>query len=360
MDDFEKSFEREQKKYKRPNILICGYTGSGKSSLIKAILGDIVPDDAIGTGAPRTVGFDCYENKLVRIYDSRGYELGKTEEQFTQETRNFIRKCQSDLTNVDEHIHLVWYAIQGGGGRFTDFDKNLIFNIFNPQDVIVVITKTDTMTTRPGENVDRKAALKKVIMSAGIPEKRIVFTTDMYSGAIGCKELMNLSYEMLPEAYKDAFMDAQKVDKEAKIQAVKNKSGKATGIVSAAVASAGGVGAIPIPGSDAPILISIQMGMIAGLAALYGLREEAVNAAVYPMIAKVVGILAATSLSKLIPGLGSVIQATVAAALTGAMGAYVKNSFEQYAIDKINGIASPSISFDPDIFMDYYKIQKQK
>ena len=156
-------------------------------------------------------------------------------------------------------------------------------------------------------------------------------------------------------------MEAQKVDKEAKIQAVKNKSGKATGIVSAAVASAGGVGAIPIPGSDAPILISIQMGMIAGLAALYGLREEAVKAAVYPMIAKVVGILAATSLSKLIPGLGSVIQASVAAALTAAMGAYVKNSFEQYAIDKINGIASPSISFDPSVFMEYFKnAQKQK
>lgn len=33
----------QQEPPKRPNILVCGYTGSGKTTLIKAILGDVVP-----------------------------------------------------------------------------------------------------------------------------------------------------------------------------------------------------------------------------------------------------------------------------------------------------------------------------
>ena len=64
----EKEIEKaRQEMGKRPNILICGYTGSGKSSLTKAILGDIVPDNAIGHGAPKTMGFDCFENDLNKV-----------------------------------------------------------------------------------------------------------------------------------------------------------------------------------------------------------------------------------------------------------------------------------------------------
>ena len=34
-----KRFEAYRKNYKRPNILVCGYTGNGKTSLIQTILG---------------------------------------------------------------------------------------------------------------------------------------------------------------------------------------------------------------------------------------------------------------------------------------------------------------------------------
>ena len=80
---FNESYEEARARFgKRPNILVCGYTGSGKSSLIRAILGDIVPQDAIGVGKPRTTGYDHYQNDLISIYDSKGLELGETEEAF--------------------------------------------------------------------------------------------------------------------------------------------------------------------------------------------------------------------------------------------------------------------------------------
>ena len=348
-NEFNSKYEEARKRFgKRPNILVCGYTGSGKSSLVKAILGDVVPDSAIGDGAPKTMGYDCYENDLVKIWDSKGLELGETEESFTEETRRFVRSRQDD-PNVDNHIHLVWYTIQGPGARVSPCDKNLIKNIFNTKNVIVVITKIDITSPK------QKSALQQVIMESGVPADRIIFTCNEEGGAQGCKELMNLSYAMLPEAYKDAFMEAQRIDREAKIQAVRDKAGKAKAIIATATTAAAGAGAVPIPLSDAAIIIPIQVTMIASLAALYGLREEAIKQSALPFVARLAGVFLATSLLKLIPGLGSAINATVAATLTGAMGLYVKSNFEECAIARIEGRPSPDLGFDVELFKKFYE-----
>lgn len=339
--------QQDEAQDKRPNILICGYTGSGKSSLIKAILGDIVPDDAIGHGKPTTMGFDCFENKLVQIWDSRGMELGETEEAFVGEVRRFVRERQEDK-NVDNHIHLIWYAISGVN-KITDCDINLIKHVFNQKDVIVVITKTDI--TRDVA----KSELKQRLLEAGIAEDRIVFTSDTEGGSIGCKELMKLSYKMLPGAYKDAFMEAQRIDIEAKVEAIKEKRGKAAAIIGAAAAAASATGAIPIPASDAPLLVAEQTVMIAGLAGLYRLAKDALKKAYLPMVAKSIGLMTASSLSKLVPGLGSVISAVVAGTLTSAMGWYVQRDFEKIAIAKAKGEPLPEPDFNFDDFLKFFK-----
>ncbi len=351
--EFNSKYEEARARFgKCPNILVCGYTGSGKSSLVKAILGNVVPDSAIGDGAPKTMGYDCYENDLVRIWDSKGLELGETEEQFTEQTRNFVRTRQN-APEVDDHIHLVWYTIQGPGARVTDCDKNLIRNIFNTRNVIVVVTKSDI--TR----ANQKTALQEVIMASGVPADRIIFTCDEEGGSEGCRELMNLSYAMLPDAYKDAFMEAQRIDREAKIEAVRGKAGKAKAIITTATTAAGGAAAIPIPLSDAAVIIPIQVTMIATLAGLYGLREEAVKQSALPFVARLAGVFLATSLLKLIPGLGSAINATVAATLTGAMGLYVKNNFEESAIARIEGRPAPDLGFDVELFKKFYAEYKK-
>ena len=351
--DFNNKYEEARDRFgKRPNILVCGYTGSGKTSLTKAILGDLVPDQAIGDGRPKTMGYDCYENNLVRIWDSKGLENGQAEDEFTAHTREFVRQRQDD-PNVDNHIHLVWYTIQGSGARVTDCDLNLIRNIFNPEHVIVVVTKVDATRQR------QRDALVQALAEAGIPEERIVFTSDAESGAIGCKELMLLSYKMLPDAYKDAFMEAQRIDQEARIQAIMDKRGKAKAIVTTAVTAAVAAGAIPIPLSDAAVLIPIQITMIASLAGLYGLKEEAIKQSALPFVAKLVGIFAASSILKLIPGLGSAVNATVAGTLTAAMGMFVRSNFEDTAIAKVKGLPVPQLSFDVELFKKFYEEYKK-
>ncbi|NMA48058.1 MAG: hypothetical protein GX945_16000 [Lentisphaerae bacterium] len=351
-EDFNRKFAEARKQFKRPNILVCGYTGSGKSSLLRAVLGDIVPEDAIGAGKPKTMGYDCYENDLVRVWDSKGLELGETESEFTEETRRFIRERQND-SNVDNHIHLVWYTILGPEARVTECDKNLIRRIFNPDNVIVVITKDDV--TQPAQ----RQALRDKLMEAGVPIGRILFASGEEGGARGCKELMALSYSMLPEAYKDAFMDAQRVDREAKIEAVYRKETKARAIIGTAVATASGVGAVPIPFSDAALLVPLQVGMIASLAGLYGLQEEAIKQSALPFVAKLVGVFTATTLLKLIPGLGNAVNAAVAGTLTGAMGLFVKKNFIESAIAKIEGRPEPPLKFDIELFKTFLNEYKK-
>ena len=349
---FKEEYEKSANQYrKRPNILVCGYTGSGKSSLIKAILGDVVPATAIGDGKPKTMDFDHYENDMISIWDSRGMELGDTEGQFVEYARSFINGRVTDM-NVDNHIHLVWYAIQGTGARITDCDLKLIKEIFTPKNLIVVITKSDC--TRP----QQKEALKRRLLDNGIAEDRIVFTSDMEGGSIGCKDLMEQSLEMLPEAYKDAFAYAQQVDLERRKQTILNKSGKAKAIILTATTAAATAGAVPIPLSDAAIITPIQVGMIGGLAALYGLNGKELSVMAMPLIAKTVGMLTASSLIKLIPGLGSAVNAGVAGVLTGAMGWFIQAQFEKLAIAKVLGLPPPEVNFNFELFksfLDEYK-----
>jgi len=335
---------------KRPTILVCGYTGTGKSSLLRAILGDIVPEEAIGTGKPRTMGFDCYESDLIKVYDSKGLEAGETEEAFTEVVRKFIRERQDDPV-LDNHIHLVWYTIQGPGARVTDCDKNLIRKLFRKEDVIAVVTKADI--TRENQ----KEGLKRELMQTGLPEERIIFTSDEDSGSIGCKELMRLSYEMLPAAYKDAFMEAQRIDIEAKVEAIRAKRSKASAIIATAVAAATATGAVPIPGPDAPILVAEQTAMIGSFAALYRLASEALSKAYLPLLAKAAGLLTVSAITKVVPGLGSAVSATVAGSLTAAMGWYVQRDFEQIAIAKATGGPMPELRVDLE---EFYKFLKNK
>ena len=139
----------------------------------------------------------------------------------------------------------------------------------------------------------------------------------------GLPELVDITMTLIPEGHKTAFVASQKVS-------LGLKQKRARAVIMAAATSAALVGAVPIPFADAALLVPIQVGMLAGVSACFGLTLD--DAFFGTLISSVAGTVGATalgrvivgSLFKLIPGVGSaaggVITSATAATITTTLG----------------------------------------
>lgn len=345
--DVDEAIKKERSKNLRPTILVCGYTGSGKTTLIQSLCGsDIVSDDKISHGQPCTQSFDFYENDFFRLYDSKGLEPGKSQEdEFLLNTKKLVQTLRDD-SNLDNHIHLVWYCIQGCGARVTSCDLKLMKEIFNLDHEIAVITKKDI--TRP----QQYTAIKKMLTGSGVPESRILGVSDDDRESLS--KLIDMSLKLLPDARRHAFIAGQ-------VLRLDKKKKQAQAIIHSNAAAAAAIGAIPIPVADAPLLAGLQVEMLVALAFNYGIPTEAIKTTFMPAIAVTVGTLAASSLVKIIPIIGSLVQAAVAAALTEAIGLTGNGYFISCAEAKMRGEPVPEFHFDRGNFEELFKsIKKSK
>ncbi len=98
---------------------------------------------------------------------------------------------------------------------------------------------------------------------------------------------------------------------------------------SAAAAAVGG-GLAQIPGSDNVVITPIQITMAVSLGAVFGvtLDQSAAKAAVASATAATVGRTLSQVFVGWIPGLGNIINATTAAALTESIGWIMAKEFE--------------------------------
>lgn len=193
-----------------------------------------------GVGMPVTQHFQKFEpsEKPVVIYDSKGLEWGSHEE-FIKETGKFFMELRQS-PDVANHIHVVWYVVNTGRGRFENFEAEIVREVFAPTPVIFVLNKADL-----ADSLQLKA-IKKVIEDEKLEHNKGIhvcisnrenwtqswcpdcFSDDVFideetkelecsdcgfntvlKDNYGMKKLINHTCELLPELAKDAFMYSQ-------------------------------------------------------------------------------------------------------------------------------------------------------
>ncbi|MFL2076948.1 YcjF family protein [Marinilactibacillus psychrotolerans] len=310
--------EKEVENMAPVNILIAGKTGVGKSTLINNIFREKLADTGIGKPVTTHLRKISKQNIPIVLYDTRGLELEQSiQEQVKQEVFDLIKKNK----NSQESIHVVYYCIQATSSRIEDMELELITDIADKIPVILVLTQA---IGKPAEE------FKKYLEDMNLPVAAIQtimsepyeISDDYVIPAFGLKELVAKSLQLIPKDVQKAFTNAQQAD-------IEKKAKDARRWAIRYVATSFGVGFIPIPFSDASVLVPMQITLLAHITAIFGISLD--KSTIVSIVAAVGGTSSATLLGKtlvanafkFIPGagtiVGGIISGTTASIVTSAL-----------------------------------------
>ena len=322
------------KNLKKLNIIVVVKSGVGKSTLINSLFRDKIAET--GLGRPITTEIRKIEKKdyPMAIYDTPGFELSEGQQaKVKEEIIELIHKglATGDINNA---IHCIWYCINVGGNRTFDqteinwlkelIEKNKVTKV----PIIVVLTQACPKTK--GKQMQTLVEKENLDIIKVIPvlAQDMDFDGEYVAKAYGLDQLVDIMSEALPEELQDTLQNVQKAS-------LKSKKKRSRAVVAAASAVAFGEGFIPIPFSDAAVLIPTQITMIASITTNFGMSIS--KSVIMSFISSTIGTAGTTilgksmvsNLFKLIPGVGTgvggMISGSTASLLTTALGeAYIK------------------------------------
>ncbi len=331
--DYEKEYDKLRASVERANVLILGASGAGKSSVINHVFGQEVT--AAGEGQAVTRGIiPCRSADMpLCIYDTEGYLTGEhAAQQFERSILSFVDTLHSDKeTDAASRIHIAWYCISLASKRVNDADIRLIEQLKGRGiPVCAVLTQADSV------DADELAAMQRVLtdrlpevprfVTCSLPEMQEILKEHLQ-----WDELLSWSLDNLDASLHEGFISALHLELERKRKLV------ADSIIPRYIAGAAAIGAIPLPFSDAVLLVPLQTTMTLHILNAYGVEKisQTVSGLVGSMIMTQIGQSTAGALFKLLPGVGSLVggtlTATVAGTLTGALGYAILELSHLYA-----------------------------
>lgn len=357
--DHHKAKNKALNEKEKCNIIICGASGVGKSTLINAIFGEEVVE--AGAGRPVTQHLEkvIIPEKGICLWDTKGIEaenyqgtMASLESEFSQAIDN--AKDDSDIP------HIGWVCIKASSDRVEDRDLTLI-RLLTKREIPTVVVFTRVTGKAEREFVEKAQIIidkkyKDYLKGAYVSVNSVPYEIDegMVVNAKGLESLIEITEKRFPagkKSAKNAFLKAQRQKMERRIAAM--KEGARTCVHVASVA-AGTAGASPIPGSDAPIIAAIQSTMIYKINAEFELDADKSR-----MTSVLTGIMGVTALAqvgkavvsnviKLIPGAGTLvggaISAATAVAITEAVGHAYISVLESFYSMKTGEVILPDSS----------------
>jgi len=308
-----RAVEETLKQRGRVNVVIAGRSGVGKSTLINAVFQGKMAETGQGRPVTREVREITKEGIPVAIFDTRGLEMDRYKETVADLER-LVRERARD-SDPSKHVHVAWLCISEDSRRVELGESAVAELLARHVPVIVVITKV-----RSDQGL--RAEVERLIPEArNVVRVRALSEVDDEGNAFqpkGLADLVAVTMEVVPEGQRNAFAAAQKV-------ALDQKKRRAHLVVGASATTAAGIGATPIPFSDAMLLVPVQIGMLASISAVFGMSlsegfvATLVSSAITALGATITGQQIVSGLLKLVPGAGSAVGGAIAAATAAAL-----------------------------------------
>jgi len=323
--------EKKREELATVNLMILGKTGVGKSTLLNALFGE--ERVKTGIGAPVSTDIERIAADHLTIYDTPGLELSGNNSMSNLLTQvvSVINK-QVEEGTIEDAIHCILYCVSVPSHRFEENEAEFIRLLqakIMTHNIPIFIVLTQAFNRNDSETLKAHIASLGLKINAIVPVLATPYYVDEDYTAKprGVAELAQLISDAIPEGVREAFAAIQCANLDLKKK-------KAHSIVLGAAAGAAAIGAVPIPFSDAALLVPEQIAMMAGITAVFGIPVDKatltaiLSATIGTGGATLLGKTVVTNLLKLIPGAGSVvggaISAATAAALTTALGeAYI-------------------------------------
>lgn len=334
--------QKEYKEMKKLNVMVLGKTGVGKSTLINNMFSENVADT--GIGRPITSQIRKYEvpNFPLAIFDTPGLELGGNNAVDVL-LKEVIDQIKSGLNSGDisEAIHCILYCISTPSNRFEQTEEDFLKQFLDDTKmyhVPVIVVLTQSYSKKHAETLKQEIKKRNLDVVNIIPVLAQDYEIDegYIVPAYGLNKLSTIMEMVLPDQIKKTFVSVQCANLEL-------KKIKAQAVVTASAAVAAGIGATPIPFSDAALLIPEQATMIAGISAVFGLHLKKsvlagiISATVGCAGTTVLGKSVVTSLLKMIPGVGSVIGGVISGATASALTVALGEAYIAIMVDIFKG-----------------------
>jgi len=328
-----KTINEKIKNLKHLNVIIVGKTGVGKSTLINSVFRENLAETGIGKPITNEITAISKTDFPLTIYDTPGFDLGAhKQEDLLKEITALIQQGVS-THDINKMIHCMWYCINTSSSRVEQEELDWISNFAKENKITgvpIIVILTQAVPKKDA------IAMKNYIESQNLDIVKVVpllaadkdYDEEFVYSAYGCDTLIEVMMQALPDELLDTLQNVQIANLESKIKL-------SEAIIATAIAAAFGEGFAPIPFSDAALLIPTQVGMIAGITAVFGIdiSKSFLTAFVSSTIggagATVLGKTIVSNILKIIPGvgtaLGGAISGATAGLLTTALGmAYIK------------------------------------